>query len=305
MKLKYSIPQLLTLNNRTIPTCIAVVKELGLLRRPRYIHRSSRRNYQEKACSTGRGGSLAGPHTGPGHFKLSPYMISPQSLTPWYTYELRKMKTAERVLERHFMASGLPVHKQAYREHQKAYARLSAWSDDTQLYVRTNSTLSAVLPSSTLTTCLEQIKAWMKQNFLQLNSSKTEAILIGTPNQVRTSVINSITFSGQDISLSTSVTNLGVKMDLHLTFEDHIKHLCKTYFFHLRNIAKLRPMLPFGDAEKLVHDFVSSRLGYCNALLIGIPGKSLQKLQYIPNSAARILMRVRKYDHITPILNIS
>ncbi len=99
----------------------------------------------------------------------------------------------------------------------------------------------------------------------------------------------------------TSVINLGVKMDSHLIFETHVK-LCKTSFFHFRNIARLHPMLTPADAEKLAHAFVSSRLDYCNALLIRIPGKSLQKLQYIQNSAARILMRMRKYDHITPIL---
>uniref|UniRef100_A0A8C6M2E0 Reverse transcriptase domain-containing protein n=1 Tax=Nothobranchius furzeri TaxID=105023 RepID=A0A8C6M2E0_NOTFU len=41
---------------------------------------------------------------------------------PWYTCLLRKMKTTGRVLERRLLASGLTVHKQAYREHQKAYA---------------------------------------------------------------------------------------------------------------------------------------------------------------------------------------
>nr|XP_008278996.1 PREDICTED: uncharacterized protein LOC103356573 [Stegastes partitus] len=56
------------------------------------------------------------------------------------------------------------------------------------------------------------------------------------------------------------------------------------------------------DAERLLHAFVSSRLDYCNALLIRIPGRSLQKLQYIQNCAARILTRRRKYDHFTPIL---
>ncbi len=53
MKLKYSFPQLLTLNNRTIPTCIAAVKELGLLRWPCYIHRSSHRKvvYHRRGCA--------------------------------------------------------------------------------------------------------------------------------------------------------------------------------------------------------------------------------------------------------------
>ena len=92
-------------------------------------------------------------------------------------------------------------------------------------------------------------------------------------------------------------------MDPQLNYETHIKHLCKTSFFHLRNIAKLRPTLTQPDAEKLIHAFISSRLDYCNTLLIRTPSKSLQKLQYIQNSAARVLMRVRKYDHITPILH--
>ena len=176
------------------------------------------------------------------------------------------------------------------------------YADDTQLYIRTTPTSSAPLPTSTLTTCLEEIEAWMKLNFLQLNSHKTEAILVGTPHQLRSPTITNITFSGKNIPLSTSVTNLGVKMDPQLNFDTHIKHLCKTALYHLRNIAKLRQSLTLADAEKLVHAFVSSRLDYCNALLIGIPGKSIQRLQYIQNSAARVLMRVRKHDHITPIL---
>ncbi len=89
-------------------------------------------------------------------------------------------------------------------------------------------------------------------------------------------------------------------MDPYLTFEAHIKELCKNSYHHLRNIPKLRPTLNLADAEKLVHVFVYSRLDYCNALLIGLPSKSSQKLQFIQNSAARILMRVCKYDHITP-----
>ncbi|XP_049434761.1 uncharacterized protein LOC125890251 [Epinephelus fuscoguttatus] len=42
---------------------------------------------------------------------------------PWYTSELWRMKSAGRILERRFKASGLTVHKQAYREHQTVYAK--------------------------------------------------------------------------------------------------------------------------------------------------------------------------------------
>lgn len=112
--------------------------------------------------------------------------------------------------------------------------------------------------------------------------------------------ITSITFAGQVIPLSVAVIILGVSMDSHLTFDTHIKNLCKNSFNHLRNFAKLRLSLSLPVAEKLLHAFVSSRRDYCNALLIGLPSKSICKLQCIQNSAARILMWVHKYDHITP-----
>ncbi len=101
---------------------------------------------------------------------------------------------------------------------------------------------------------------------------------------------------------SSTVKNLGVKLDSNLSFENHISHVTKTAFFHLRNIAKLRNMLTVSGAEKLVHAFMTSRLDYCNALLGGCPASSINKLQIVQNAAARVLTRSSKYDHITPIL---
>ncbi len=101
---------------------------------------------------------------------------------------------------------------------------------------------------------------------------------------------------------SQNRVSLGVILDSNLSFENHISHVTKTAFFHLRNIAKLRNMLSVSDAEKLVHAFMTSRLDYCNALLGGCPASSINKLQIVQNAAARVLTRSRKYDQITPIL---
>ncbi len=62
----------------------------------------------------------------------------------------------------------------------------------------------------------------------------------------------------------TSVRNLGVLFDSNLSFENHISSICKTAFFHLKNISKWQAMLSTSNAEMLIHALMTSRLDYCN-----------------------------------------
>lgn len=78
--------------------------------------------------------------------------------------------------------------------------------------------------------------------------------------------------------------------------------ICRTGFYHLRNIAIIRKFLSYKHCEILIHAFVTTRLDYCNSLLSGLPQYLIEKLQYVQNSAARLLTQTRKYEHITPVL---
>lgn len=74
-----------------------------------------------------------------------------------------------------------------------------------------------------------------------------------------------------------------------------------TAFFHFRNI--IRPTLSLCDAKTIIHACVSSRLNYCNVLFSGLPSCATGGVHLVQNTAARILTKTRKYDHITLILS--
>ena len=91
-------------------------------------------------------------------------------------------------------------------------------------------------------------------------------------------------------------------MDLNLTLDKYISNLRKICYLELRKIAQIRHYLTSETTIKLVCSFVLSRLDYCNSLLAGLPECKINRLQQIQNNAARLVKRVKKREHITPIL---
>ncbi len=120
-----------------------------------------------------------------------------------------------------------------------------------------------------------------------MEESKSLQIISNSSNNLE----HCVTLDGCSLDSSSSVRNLGVLFDSNLYFEIHISSICKTAFFHLKNISKLRPMLLMSNAEMLINAFMTSRLDYCNALLGGCSARLINKLQMVQNAAARVLTR--------------
>lgn len=53
------------------------------------------------------------------------------------------------------------------------------YADDSQIYISMKTNITGI--SETLTDCLQEIKIWMYHNFLKLNGTKSEVILVGPP----------------------------------------------------------------------------------------------------------------------------
>ena len=54
--------------------------------------------------------------------------------------------------------------------------------------------------------------------------------------------------------------------------------------------------------KTIVQSVVIVRLDYCNGLLVGLPQKSIKRLQLTHNTAARVISRTSRHSHITPTL---
>ena len=89
-----------------------------------------------------------------------------------------------------------------------------------------------------------------------------------------------------DITPSDSVPNLGVIFDEDGMMTSQIDSINKSAYYALYRIGKIWNLLDKYTTEKLVHAFVTSRLDYCNNLLMGLPGNQICKLQSVQNAAA-------------------
>ena len=137
--------------------------------------------------------------------------------------------------------------------------------------------------------CVNDVARWFLENNLLLNPTKTEAILFGTDQRLRS--INHSTgvdVVGSVVKFTDALKLLGVTLDSSLSFDRHITEVCRSCHFHIRALRHIRPLLTNDAAISVANSIVSSRLDYCNSLLCNTTERNLNKLQRIQNTLARV-----------------
>ncbi|KAL9977910.1 hypothetical protein ACROYT_G015373 [Oculina patagonica] len=149
--------------------------------------------------------------------------------------------------------------------------------------------------------CINDIQAFFLTYKLVCNPTKTEVLHL-TSRFTRHPPLSNISFGVNIVSCANKARNLGSVFDRHLTMTSHVNNICRHASLALRNIGRVRKYISQSSTERLVHAFITSKLDYCNSLLYGLPSTELQKLQRIQNTAARLVVKAKRTDHISPIL---
>ena len=178
--------------------------------------------------------------------------------------------------------------------------RYHIYADDKQLYEDGRVTEADAILSK-LSGCVSEVSKWCASRRLQLNTSKTELIWFGS--RANLDKLNSgnccLSLGNVTIEPASSVRNLGVFLDSKLTLSHHVSHISKACYFHIRRLRQIIKFVNHDTAQQLFSSFVLSRLDYCNTVLAGLPNKSLNILQRVQNTAARVILNRRPRDHIS------
>ena len=110
----------------------------------------------------------------------------------------------------------------------------------------------------------------MVTNWLQLNGSKTEFIIIGSKRNLYYLKNKSITIGECNIHRDVEcVKGLGAYFDRHLKCDKQVTFMCKTAWYHLFQISKIEQFLTLEQLKNVIHAYVTSRIDQNNSLLPG------------------------------------
>jgi len=131
----------------------------------------------------------------------------------------------------------------------------------------------------------------------------TEILLFSVKKSSHVNVkIDHVVLGKEKILFSEKAKNLGVLFDNELSCDAQVSSLCKQVYFETCRIGKMAPFLDENSLKCLVSAFIFSKLDYCNSMLANLSLERIKRLQRFQNIVAKMVLKKKKQDHVTPLL---
>src|SRR2546425_288720 len=114
---------------------------------------------------------------------------------------------------------------------------------------------------------------------------------------------SSLSFHGTALVPVSSACNSGVVFQSDLSFDQHIFNVCRSSFYHIRQLRQIRLLLISIYLFSLQMLLFHPNLIIAIVFFYGLPDTSIKRLQRVQNSLARVIFpSLKRSDHITPAL---
>ena len=175
---------------------------------------------------------------------------------------------------------------------------ITSYADDTSLFFSSND-IHFLL--DTVQNDFINIQNWFCANKLSLNVGKTKFIVFSSLSKNFDPNINSIRLCGVNIRLSTVTTFLGVLIDNHLTWNNHIEHVAKKVSKGVGIINRLRHLLPRRTMVTLYNTLILPYLTYCNVVWGSTYATRIQPLFVLQKRVMRYICDKDYLYHSAPL----
>ena len=129
----------------------------------------------------------------------------------------------------------------------------------------------------------------MDVNELKLNHDKTEIMLIYSKYHTRLP-FSYFSIGNERLTTTANARSLGVVLDDNMLFDVRVSDICRSSFYQLRNLSKIRKYFTQGSCEIALHAFITSKLDHCNSLLYGCRKMRLKMFRTLqPESLLRLV----------------
>ena len=86
-----------------------------------------------------------------------------------------------------------------------------------------------------------------------------------------------------------------------MRIDAHVQDICRNVYINIRRISSIRHLLSIDATKTLLSAFLLPKLHYCNSIFYGSPMYMQERLQKVKTSAARLIFKCRKQNHISPL----
>ena len=178
------------------------------------------------------------------------------------------------------------------------HSHTAAYVDDSQLYFKfpvsdSSSAMAAVNQD------LSNITKWCATNALFINLDKTKLVVVGSAQLIKRLPPISLSLLGKTIPPVPFAKDLGVYIDQYLPYDVHFTKTASNCMNQLVHIRRIKHLLNKKTLLLLINSFVFSKLFYCSLVWGNTSKRNLHKLQLVQNFAARVVLRLWKFEHIS------
>ena len=163
------------------------------------------------------------------------------------------------------------------------------YADDTTIFVhsKTKDLANGVME---LNDAISRLGDYSSESNLALNEAKTKWMLVSTRQMSRAQALHdyypAVSCKGKLLERVATAKILGVHMDEHLTWADHMTALLSSCYAALAVLRKLRNLAPYRVHKQLVESLVMSKLDYRRVVFYPLPEYQMKRLRRVQTTCA-------------------